>query len=67
VLNVALMAGGLIAFAISIWGKRFYDADVEGMPLRKEKEASQWSGKLIFGIVGIGLFIIGIVKLLAHQ
>jgi len=37
------------------------------MPLRKEKEASQWSGKLIFGIVGIGLFIIGIVKLLAHQ
>jgi len=63
--NPAFNFGGLLA--IPIWGRRFYARDAEGMPLRKDKEVSQWSGKLIFWIVGIMLFIIGIVKLLRHE
>jgi hypothetical protein len=49
---------------VAIWGKRFY---VEGMPLRKEKEVSPLSGKLVFGLVGIGLIMIGLVKLLQDE
>ena len=65
--NWFLIIAGLVAIAVAIWGKRFYEADVEGMPLRKEREASPLTGKLVFGLVGIGLFIIGLVKLLQHE
>jgi hypothetical protein len=44
-LNVAFIIGGSVAIAIAIWGKRFYEADVEGMPYRKEKEVSPIWGK----------------------
>jgi len=68
-LNVALMIGGsvAIAIAIAIFGKRFYGADAEAMPLREEREVSPLSGKLIFGLVGIGLFTIGLINLLHHE
>ena len=66
-LSALLMIAGLIAMAVTIWGKQFYDADVEGMPLRGEKKVSPLSGKLVFGLVGSGLFIIGLVILLKHE
>ena len=66
-LNVALMIGGSVAIAIAIFGKRFHDADAEAMPLRKERGVSPLSGKLIFGLVGVGLFTIGLINLLRHE
>jgi hypothetical protein len=63
-LNVALIVGGLIAIAIAIWGKRFYNADAEGMPYRNKKEVSPLWGKLVFGIVGTLLLTGGILLLL---
>ena len=65
--NLALIVAGLVAIAVAIWGKRFYDANVEGMPLRNEREVSPLWGKLVFGLVGIMLFIIGLVNLLKHE
>jgi hypothetical protein len=66
-LDVAFIIGGLIAIAIAIWGKRFCDADVEGMPYGIEREVSPLSGKLIFGLVGIAFLIGGIVALLRPE
>jgi hypothetical protein len=66
-LSVALIIGGLVAIAVAIWGKRFYDADVEGMPLRKERQVSPWWRKLIFGLVGAMLLTIGLVNLLRAE
>ncbi|HEY1159707.1 MAG TPA: hypothetical protein VGE83_03705 [Terracidiphilus sp.] len=66
-LNVAFIIGGLIAIAIAIWGKRFYDADAEGMPYRNEREVSPRWGKLIFGLVGIVFLIGGIVACFARN
>jgi len=65
--NVALMIGGLVAIAVAIWGKQFYAADVEGMPLRKEKQVPLWLGKLIFGLVGAMLLAIGLVNFLRAE
>jgi hypothetical protein len=65
-MNIALIGGGLICIAIAILGKRFYAADVEGGPINESKEVSTWSGKLVFGAVGIGFVIIGILRLLGH-
>jgi len=57
-LSLALIFGGMVAIAVAILGKHFYDADVEGMPLRKEKQVSPLWGKLIFRLVGAMLFAI---------
>jgi hypothetical protein len=65
--NTILIIAGLVSMAVAIRGKTFYDADVEGMPLRNEREISPLTGKLVFGLVGIGLFIIGLVKLFQHE
>jgi hypothetical protein len=57
-LSLALMFGGMVAIVVAILEKHFYDADVEGMPLRKEKQVSPLWGKLIFRLVGAMLFAI---------
>jgi hypothetical protein len=66
-LNVAFIIAGLIAIAIALWGNRFYNADLEGMPYRKDREVSPLWGKLIFGLVGISFLIGGIVSLLRQE
>jgi hypothetical protein len=62
-----MIVGGLICIAIAIWSKKFYAADVEGFPVNDNKAVSRWSGKLVFGAVGIGFVIIGILRLLEHS
>jgi hypothetical protein len=64
--NIALIVGGFVCIAVAIWGKKFGAADVEGFPINDNKETSTWSGKLVFGAVGIGFVIIGILRLLGH-
>jgi hypothetical protein len=65
-MNIALIIGGLISIAVAIWGKKFYAADVEGGPINDNKEVSTWSGKLVFGAVGIGFLVIGILRLIGR-
>jgi hypothetical protein len=63
--DVAFIIGGLIAIAIAIWGKKFGEADVEGFPTGRS--SSTWSGKVVFGVVGVGFVILGILRLLGHD
>ena len=66
-LNVPLIVGGLVAITVAIWGKQFYNADVEGMPLRRERQAPPLWGKVIFGLVGAMLITVGLVNLLRNE
>jgi hypothetical protein len=65
--SIAFIVGGLVCISVAIWGKKFGNADVEGFPINDNKEASTWSGKLVFGAVGIGFVVMGILKLLGHR
>jgi hypothetical protein len=65
-MNIALIIGGLVCIAVAIWGKRFYPADIEGGPINDNKEASIWSGKLVFGGVGIAFVVLGVLRPLGH-
>ena len=62
--NIAFIIGGLVFIAVAIWGKKFYAGDVEGSPFNDNREVSTWSGKFVFGVVGIGFVILGILRLL---
>jgi hypothetical protein len=61
-----MIIGGLICISVAIWGKEFGAADVEGFPINDSKKASTWSGKLVFGAVGVAFVVLGILGLLGH-
>ena len=65
-LNAALIIAGLTGIAVAILGKTFYSSNVEAGSNNDEKPASVWSGRLVFGVVGIGLVFVGIMKLLGR-
>jgi hypothetical protein len=65
-MNIAMIIGGLVCIAVAIWGKKFYAADIEGGPINDNKETSPWSGKLVFGAVGIAFVVLGVLRILRH-
>jgi hypothetical protein len=56
---VGMIATGLLAVGVSIFGKNFRKTDVLTMTA-DYGPASTWSGKLLFAFVGAGFLFIGI-------
>ncbi|HUY94238.1 MAG TPA: hypothetical protein VMU71_03025 [Terracidiphilus sp.] len=65
-LNAAFILAGLIALPVAIGGKIFYSSNVEAGDMSGDKPVPNWSGRLLLGVVGVGLIFIGIMKLLGH-
>jgi len=64
--STLLVIFGIMSLAGGIFGKDFRAADVIALGEFKQK-ASEWSGRLVFIVVGVGLIGIGIKMLVGSQ
>jgi len=58
--NLAMVIMGMISGLVAIFGKKFYNSDEFG---NGDTPSSRWSGKMMFGTVGVFFIAFGFYRL----